>query len=65
MVYLESPQDELLIREDVESIVRYIDRFQTLEKKATAPGDLNVVIDRFLKRMKDDLLPLASPSQAR
>ncbi|MDR7277507.1 helix-turn-helix domain-containing protein [Catenuloplanes atrovinosus] len=52
LVYIESPQDEMIIREDVESIVRFADRFRSLEKRATSREMLPVVIDAALKRLK-------------
>ncbi|GAB7042326.1 MULTISPECIES: helix-turn-helix domain-containing protein [Catenuloplanes] len=52
LVYVESPQDELIIREDVESIVRYADRFRALEKRATSREMLPVVIEAALNRLE-------------
>lgn len=52
LVYIESPQNEVIIREDVESIVRYADRFRALEKRATSREMLPVVIEMALKRLE-------------
>ena len=52
LVYIESPQDEMIIREDVESIVRYAERFRSLEKRATPREMLPAVIDQALNRLE-------------
>ncbi|GAB7052241.1 helix-turn-helix domain-containing protein [Catenuloplanes indicus] len=52
LVYIESPQDEVIIREDVESIVRYADRFRALEKRATSREMLPVIIETALNRLE-------------
>ncbi|MDP9795992.1 hypothetical protein J2S43_004504 [Catenuloplanes nepalensis] len=52
LVYIESPQDEMIFREDVESIVRYADRFRSLEKRASSREMLPVIIDMALNRLE-------------
>lgn len=53
LVYRESVLDDLIIRDDVEYIFASIERFQSLEKKATPPEALDAVLARLLERTKN------------
>jgi transcriptional regulator with XRE-family HTH domain len=53
LVYIETPTEELIIREDIEQVARMIERFQLLEARATPPDALDAVIDRALKRIRE------------
>jgi transcriptional regulator with XRE-family HTH domain len=53
LVYLEGLEDSLIIRDDIERVARIVERFQSLEQRATAPNSLDSALDQALARLRE------------